>query len=211
MAYNFPEGALFYYSSTFAAAKTVSVVTNANPAVATVTGHGYSDDDEVLFSSGWEDATDTVYQIEETDANTLNVHGLVATDTNFFAAGAGVGSMYKISDWVSIPQVLSISTTGGDPRFTTISPLAKRNSIVVPTGFNATSVTLQLGHDATNANYKLMLAISRSLTKVAFKMVLSDTIAFGYGYMTVSEFPLLNVGQANNVSCNFSFLGRPTS
>lgn len=211
MAYQFPEGAVFYFSSTFAAAKTVSAITNANPAVATATGHGYSDNDEVLFSSGWEDATDSVYKIEETDANTLNMHGLNATDTNFFAAGAGTGSLYKISSWVSIPQVLSISTTGGDARFTTISPLAKRNSIVVPTGFNATSVTLSLGHDASNANYQTMLSVSRALTKVAFKMVLADTLAYGYGYMTVSEVPLLNVGQANTVNATFSFLGRSIS
>jgi hypothetical protein len=208
MAYNFPEGGVFYFSQTFAGAKTVSAVSNANPAIATVTGHGYSDNDEVLFSSGWEDATDCVYRIEQTDANTLNVHGLNSTDTNFYAAGSGTGSMYKISSWVAIPQVLSISTSGGDPRFTTISPLAKRNSIVVPTGFNATSVVITLGHDASDANYITMLAVSRSLTKVAFKMVLSDTVAYGYGYMAVSEMPVLNSGQANTVSASFSFLGR---
>lgn len=211
MAYTFPEGAAIYFSQTFASAKVVSAITNADPAVATATGHGYSDDDEVLFDSGWEDATDTVYRVEETSANALNVHGLVSTDTDFYAAGAGIGNMYKVSSWVAIPQVLTIATSGGDPRFTTISPLAKRNSINVPTGFNATSITLTMGHDASDTNYKTMLSISRSLTKVAFKMVMSGSVVYGYGYMNVSEMPAVNVGQANTVQASFSLLGRAVS
>ena len=211
MAYSFPEGATISFSSTFASAKVVSAITNADPAVATVTSHGYSDNDEVLFDSGWEDATDSVYRIEETSVNALNVHGLNAADTDFFAAGAGVGNMYKISSWVAIPQVLSISSSGGDPRFTTISPLAKRNSINVPTGFNATSITLTLGHDAADTNYQTMLSISRSLTKVAFKLVMSGSVVNGYGYMSVSEMPSLNVGQANTVQASFALLGRAIS
>jgi hypothetical protein len=43
MAYYYPEGSKVYYSTTFAVAKTVSAVTNANPAVATSTSHGYTD------------------------------------------------------------------------------------------------------------------------------------------------------------------------
>lgn len=211
MAYTFPEGAAIYFSSTFAAAKAVSAITNADPAVATANSHGYTDDDEVLFESGWEDATDAVYKIEETSVNALNVHGLVSTDTDFFPAGSGTGNMYKISSWVAIPQVLTISTSGGDPRFTTISPLAKRNSINVPTGFNATSITLSLGHDASNANYQTMLSVSRSLTKVAFKLVMSGSVVYGYGYLAVSEVPALNVGQPNTVQASFSLLGRAIS
>ena len=39
MAYYFPEGSKFYFSKTFAAAKAISAITNAAPAVATAAAH----------------------------------------------------------------------------------------------------------------------------------------------------------------------------
>ena len=212
MAYSFPEGAAFFFSSTFAAAKSVTAMTNASPAVATSAAHGYASNDEIVLTSGWEDATDSAYKITVIDANTFSVGGLVTTDTSFFPAGSGTGSAQKISNWVQIPQVLSISTSGGDPRYTTITPLAKRNAINVPTGFNATSITLTLGHDAANSAYQSMQTISRGLTKVAFKQVLSGgATSYGYGYMAVSEMPTLNVGQPNQVTAVLTLLGRSIS
>jgi hypothetical protein len=212
MSYFFPEGSKFYFSTTFASAKTITALTNADPAVATSVAHGYSDLDEILLSSGWEDATDTVFQVDQLTADTFEIEGLNSVDTNFYAAGTGTGTAQKISGWTEIPQVLTIATQGGDARFTTISPIARRNSINVPTGFNPTSISLTLGHDPANANYKTMLGISRALTKVAFKMVLSGgSVTYGYGYMSVSEAPSLNVNQANTVSAAISLLGRAIS
>ena len=212
MSYFFPEGSKFYFSTTFASAKTITALTNADPAVATSVAHGYSDLDEILLSSGWEDATDTVFQVDQLTADTFEIEGLNSVDTNFYATGTGIGTAQKISGWTEIPQVLTIATQGGDARFTTISPIARRNSINVPTGFNPTSISLTLGHDPANANYKTMLGISRALTKVAFKMVLSGgAVTYGYGYMSVSEAPSLNVNQANTVSAAISLLGRAIS
>lgn len=212
MAYSLPEGSSQQFANTFAAAKTVTAVTNTNPAVATSTGHGYVTGDEVIFTSGWEDATDTVYKVEVVDANSFRLLGLDSSNTNFFPAASGIGSAAKVTGWAAIPQVLTISASGGDARFTDVNPLAKRNGIKIPTGFNATSITLSLGFDATNATYKNMLAISRSLSKVAFKQVLGGgSTQYGYGYLNVSEFPKLNNNQVNTVDAALTFLGRTMS
>lgn len=212
MAYSLPEGSSQQFSNTLAAAKTITAITNANPAVATCTAHGYTTGDEIMLSSGWEDATDSVYKIESVDANSFKILGLDSTNTSFFPAGSGGGSAQKLSAWTAIPQVLTISASGGDARFTDVTPLAKRNGIRIPTGFNATSVTLSLGFDATTPAYKTMVDISRSLSKVAFKQVLSGgSVQYGYGYMSVSEFPKLNNNQVNTVDAALTFLGRTMS
>jgi hypothetical protein len=209
MAYYFAEGSKFYFSQTFAAAKTVSAVTNANPAVATSTSHGYVDNDEILLSSGWEDATDTVYMIDQQTADTFKLLGLNSTDTDWYASGGGTGEAFKISTWVEIPQLLSISATGGDARFTNIDLLAKRNSLAVPTGFNASQITLSMAHDPALAGYQTMVDISRTLTKVAFKIVLSGGgLGYGYGYLSVSEMPQLGRNQVNTVQASMSLIGR---
>lgn len=212
MAYSLPEGSSQQFSNTLAAAKTITAITNANPAVATCTGHGYTTGDEIMLSSGWEDATDSVYQIESVDSNSFKILGLDSTNTSFFPAGSGGGSAQKLSAWTAIPQVLTISASGGDARFTDVTPLAKRNGIRIPTGFNATSITLSLGFDATTPTYKTMVGISRSLSKVAFKQVLSGgAVQYGYGYMSVSEFPKLNNNSVNTVDAAMTFLGRTMS
>lgn len=212
MAYSLPEGSSQQFSNTLAAAKTITAITNANPAVATCTAHGYTTGDEIMLSSGWEDATDSVYKIESVDSNSFKILGLDSTNTSFFPAGSGGGSAQKLSAWTAIPQVLTISASGGDARFTDVNPLAKRNGIRIPTGFNATSITLSLGFDATNASYKSMVGISRSLSKVAFKQVLSGgSTQYGWGYLTVSEFPKLNNNQVNTVDAALTFLGRTMS
>mgnify|MGYP003538678172 FL=1 len=212
MAYYFAEGSKIQFTQTMAGAKTITVATNANPCVMTSVAHGYSTNDEILLTTGWEDATDSVYKITVLTADTFSVTGLDTTNTSFFAVGSGVGTAQKLSGWLDIPQVLTISASGGDARFTDISPLAKRNSIKVPTGFNATSVTLSLGHDAAQANYITMLGIARNLSKVAIKMVISGgAVTYGYGYMSVSETPKLNVNQANTVDAALTILGRTVS
>lgn len=211
MAYNFPEGSKFQFSTTFAAAKTVTVATNANPAVLTSTTHGYLTNDEFLFTSGWEDATNSIFKANVLTADTLGVLGLNTTNTAFFAAGTGVGTMQKVSGWTDIPQVLTISNSGGDARFTTVQPLASRNGIQIPTGFNAATTTLTLAHDPLLANYQTMLDISRSLTKVAFRIVGSSGTTYGYGYMSVSEVPQKSAGQVDQVQCAISMLGRTIS
>lgn len=209
MSLYFAEGSKFYFSSTFAAAKTVTTVSNASPAVATSVAHGYVDGDELLFTSGWEDATDSVFKADQLTVDTVGLLGLNSTNTSFFAAGTGTGTLQKVSNWTEIPQVLSISTSGGDARFTTVDLLAKRNSLNVPTGFNAMSMTVTMAHDPANANYQSMLDIARGQSKVAFKMVLSGgAIAYAYGYLSVSEAPSISRNQVNQVNAAFTFIGR---
>lgn len=212
MAYYFPEGSSIQFSNTLASAKTITAVSNANPAVLTCTAHGYTTGDEVLFTSGWEDATDTVYKVTVIDANSFSLQGLNTSNTSYYPAGSGTGTTQELSAWSAVPQVLNISTSGGDARFTTVSPLAKRNDINVPTGFNALSMTLTLGHDPSNATYQTMLDISRTLSKVAMKLVLSGGgTMYGYGYMSVAEAPTLSRNQANQVNAALTMLGRAIS
>lgn len=212
MTYYFAEGSSQQFSATFAAAKNITSLTNASPAVATSVGHGYANGDEILVTSGWEDATDTIYQITVLSADTFSLNGLDTTNTGFFPTGTGIGTAQKVSGWTTIPQVLTINGSGGDARFTDVTPLSKRNAIKIPTGFNATSVTMSLGHDPNNANYKTMLGISRNLSKVAFKQVISGgAITYGYGYLSVSEMPKLNNNQVNTVDAAMTILGRSIS
>jgi hypothetical protein len=208
----FPEGSSLQFSQTLASARSITILTNANPAVATSVSHGYTTNDEILLTSGWEDATSTVWKVTVLTADTFSIQGLDTTNTSFFPVGTGIGSAQKISGWTIIPQVLTVSSSGGDARFTAVQLLGKRNALNIPTGFNATTINLTMAHDASQVAYQTMLAISRNLSNVAFKQVISGgAVTYGYGNMSVSELPRLNNNQVNEVSAALGLLGRAIS
>ena len=209
MSYYYPEGSKVYYSTTFAGAKTVSAVTNANPAVATSTSHGYTDLDPVLFNSGWEDANSTIWEVDQLTADTFSLVGLDASSTTYYAAGTGTGTTQKVSDWTEIPQILDISSSGGGPKYGTVSPLGRRNDIKTPIGFEAMSIDMGLGYDATNATWQDMLALTRTFTKVAIKIVVpGGGRLYGYGNLIASEMVEISKGNALKVKAAISLDGR---
>lgn len=211
-AYKVPEGSLFQFSSTFAATKAITAITNADPATVTSVAHGYVDGDLVMVQSGWEDLQDSVVKINQTAADTYEMVDINTVSTTLNPAGSGVGTTSLISSWQTIPQVLTIGSQGGDPAYTDVEPLSKRQGFKIPVGFNAAAIELTLGHDASNAVYKTMLGLSRAGTKVAFRMLLSGgEQTLGYGYLAVSEVPNLTRRQVNSVKCSITFLGRTVS
>ena len=92
MALYFPEGSSQQFSQTFAAAKNITAITNANPAVATSVAHGYTTGDEILITSGWEDITDSVVKITVLTADTFSLTGVDTSNTSFYPAGTGTGT-----------------------------------------------------------------------------------------------------------------------
>lgn len=211
MAFSFPEGGSQQYSVTFASPITISAISNANPAVCTATGHGLTTGDEILLSSGWEDLNDMVVKVTVIDSNSFSLDEIDTTDASFYPTGTGAGSATEVSSWVPMPQVMTIGSEGGDPRFTDVQLLARRNAIRIPTGFNASTITLTLAHDPANATWKQMLGISRTLKKTAFRQIMGGTVTYGYGYLACSEVPQATSGQVNQVTAVMALLGRPIS
>lgn len=211
MAFSFPEGGSQQYSVTFGSPITISAISNANPAVCTATGHGLTTGDEILLQSGWEDLNDMVVRVTVIDSNSFSLDEIDTSDTTFYPSGTGAGSAQEISSWVAMPQVMTIASEGGDPRFTDVQLLAKRNAVRIPTGFNASTITLTLAHDPANATWKQMLGISRTLKKCAFRQVMGGTKTYGYGYLACSDVPTASSGQVNQVTAVMAMLGRPIS
>lgn len=211
-AYFVPEGSKYFFSEVFAAVKAITALSNADPAVATAAAHGYADGAELLLKLGWEDAGDTIWRAGVIDANSFSIENLDASDTNFFPPGGGTGTAQLVGPWVEIPQVLNITGAGGDPRYTTINPLTRRNGIQMPTGFNPSSIELTLGFDGSLPAMQQMKSVSRRMGKVGFKMVLSGGLTmYGYGTLALSDMPAQTSGQPITVRAAISVDGSQTS
>lgn len=209
MAYFLAEGSKFLFSETFGTAVNVTAASNADPAVLAAAGHGFLDNDELLFTSGWEDATDTVWLADQLTPDTLALKGLDTSDTQWFPAGTGGGTLRKVSNWVEIGQVLDSQPAGGDARNVTIEPLSRRNAINMPAGFNPSSLALTLGYDPSTPAQIALNKISRNLSKrVAFKFLLAGgQTGYGYGTAQLAQMPNIAKGSAVSVALNLNFLG----
>ncbi len=210
MSYFLAEGSKFLFSQTFAPAVNVTAATNADPtALTTATAHGFSPGDELLFSSGWEDATDAVWKAGTAAGSNLTLASLDTSDTQWFPPGGGTGSLRKVSNWVEIGQVLDSQPAGGDARNVTIEPLSRRNAINMPAGFNASSLNLTLGYDPATAAQVALNKLSRNLSsRIAFKFLLAGgQTGYGYGTAQLAQMPNIAKGSAISVALTLNFLG----
>lgn len=213
MAYYFPQGTKVFYSNTLAAAKTVSAVTNASPAVATSTAHGFADLDPILYASSWADAADTVFEVDQLTADTFGILGLNATDTNVYPSGSGGGTAKKISTWVEIPQILTVASNGGGVKYGTVSPLGSRQDTKQPIGFDAAGLDIKIGYDPTNTVITGMQTLTRVFGKVAIKLVIpGGGRVYGYGNIACNEFPEIGAKDSPiQLSVGIGFDGRAIS
>lgn len=209
MAVATPIGAAFYISQTFASAKTLTIVSNGNPALATSTSHGYSDDDEVVFFSGWDLANNSVVRVDQQSADTFLLTGLNTTSTDTYAAGSGIGTTQKISSWIQIPQILSVSTSGGTPRYVDYRFVSAQQGLKLPDGFESSTITFDIGFDPSLSNWDTLLDISQTNTLVAYKYVRGDGAAtYGYGYFNLAEQAQIASGAVDKVQATFAAQGR---
>lgn len=210
MAYLTAVGSKFLYSTTFGTKKTVTGISNADPAVAQSTAHSIPNGGEMLLINGWEDASDSIWRAQNVSTDTIELEDLDTTDTEWFPSGtASAGSLQLVTDWQEIGQVLEVSNTGGGRRDITVSPISRRNSIVLPAGFEASGIDFTLGFDPSRIDQKAMDKISRRLSqRVAFKFIIpGGAKLYAYGFLQKSGVPQIASQDVMKVNVSCSFLG----
>lgn len=146
-ASSFPNGTIFSIGTTYGAAKPVTILSNADPAVATSTAHGLTDGDIIVVASGWTVLNGAAVRVDASDTNTFALEGVDASNTSIFPAGAGIGSVQEVTDFVSLSQVVNIVPSGGEQQFYQWQYLEERTQRQRPTVKNARSLTLTLDYD----------------------------------------------------------------
>lgn len=205
MSYYTFTGGKVYVQSTLASAITITDLTNDNPPVATLTSHGLSNDDElVCTSSGWEEVQGSVFRIANVATNTFELDGIDTSSTDFYPATSADSSVFrKVTAWTQIGQVLDISGGGGGVRNITVNPLDRRTPVILPVGFEASTLEMVLGYDPALTAQIALQSASRSLAKRAVKFQLPGG-AFAYGYGTVSLSPLPTFSSSDVMRRNFN-------
>lgn len=103
-----------------AAAKTISAITKANPAVATSTSHGYSDGDIlVLKVTGMIEVNHRVVRVDNSTTNTFELEGVDSSLFSTFAAGTAE----KITFGAAAATFTDVSPSGGEAKSVDITTI----------------------------------------------------------------------------------------
>jgi hypothetical protein len=199
-----PNNIQFAVASVFATAVSVSAATNATEAVLSAT-NTFAAGDFVEYTGGWSKATGRVFRIKTPTASNFVLEGLDTSDVNLFPAGAGVGSVRKITTWVPITGVVSADISGGDGKTQEVNLLDSDMPLMLPDGFSATSVVLTIVDEPTKPHHAALKAISDGVKLTCLRGTLPNGSVLTYGgYQSFNESPSLAKGSVMAVKSTFS-------
>jgi hypothetical protein len=199
-----PNGAQIALATTFGAATTISAITNAKPAVATATGHTFTDGDILLMSNSWTKTDNGVFRVDGAVAATsFEIEGLDSTAAGKYPAGGGAGSAREITAWTQLPKIPTFEMTGGDAKSFTTSYIDYEKDFEIFTGTNPERLNFTISYQPNSAAYTALVAAGESGTIQVVRLVLKDGSTLYYpGQVFFNKAPVTTKDQemVNNVS-----------
>jgi hypothetical protein len=198
-------------ATAYAAADTVSAVTNANPAVATTSAaHGITNGAFVEVTSGWSKLNNRIVRVANASASALDYEGINSVSTQNYPAGSGGGSIREITTWTQISQILELTSSGGEMQFTTYSFLEQDFESQLPTQSSPMTITISVADDPTLPGYTALKNAADTRALVGMKATLPDSSLILYnGYLSFNETPSMTKNSVMACQATFSLQGRP--
>jgi hypothetical protein len=212
MAIKLPNGSQIAIASTYGASKSMTAISNASAAVATLeASHGVIVSDILEVTSGWEDLEGRIVRASVVATNDVTFEAIDTTSTTVYPAGSGTGSVREITAWTNVTQILNTTGSPGEQQYYEYQLLSARRQSRVPTVRGASSLELSLADDTSQAWYAVVRAASDANTPTAMRVTLADgSLLFYNGYWSLSDVPEMTVNQAMTLACSFSLTGQLT-
>jgi hypothetical protein len=199
-----PNNIAFAVASAFAAAVSITAITNATEAVATAT-NTFAAGDYFEYTGGWSKANGRVFRAKAASGTSFTFEGLDTSDTSLFPAGAGLGTVRKITTWTPVTGVVSADISGGDGKNVEVPLLDSDMPVMLPDGFTATTVTLTTADDKSLAHHAALKKISDGVALTCLRGMLPGGGVLLYaGYCSFNESPSLAKGSVMAVKSVFS-------
>lgn len=209
MAVQLPNGITLAIATAYASALTVTAVTNASEAVLTVT-NTLTAGDYVEFVSGWSRANNRIFRVKSPTGTNLVLEGFDTTSTSQYPAGSGVGTIRKINTWQQITQIISCTSSGGDPQYQTYSFLEQDFESQIPTTTSAQSLALEIADDPTLPGYQAIKTVAAARTNNALRATMPQGGFILYnGIFAFDETPSMTKGNLMSVKAGIALQGRP--
>ena len=166
-------GLAMLMQSAIAAAKTITIATNADPGVFTSVGHGYLDGDIILLEvDGMPDLNKRLFQVYAKTIDTFqleDVDGISGIDTTSLGTFIS-GTAKKLTMGISIVGVQDFAPSGGEPKYLDTTTVHDLNDRQVINGSTAMSYSLTFQWDPANDGQAAMLAAYKAAADRGFKI-----------------------------------------
>jgi hypothetical protein len=206
-------GTVFAIGATYGTGFTVTAISNAASAVATLSAsHGVTVGDFIeLSTSGWDLAAGRVFRVSAVATNDVTLEGFNTTSTSQYPAAGGAGTGREIATWTTIGQVSpDFGISGGEQNFADTTFVSNLIRTQVPTDRNPITCTLPLFFDPTQSFFATVAAAAAAGTPYVFRMVFPNASRMVVGaYWSMRGVPTNQDGTLRDV-IDMAFVGQPT-
>jgi hypothetical protein len=210
MAVTLPNGSTVGIANGYGSSKTITAITNANPAVASSTAHGYLTGDFVEIKSGWSRLTDKVVRVGAVTTDTFALEGIDTSSVTTYPAGGGTGSAREISGFTQLAQITNSTSSGGDQNFLEYQFLEDDNQKRIPTFKNAAGIAFTVADDPNLPGYVVAKAANDDRLARAVRVTLANSSILLYNaYISLSTIPSLTVNELMTDEVTLSLLSEP--
>jgi hypothetical protein len=206
MAYNIPNGSRVYVANKYADEITITAATNAAEAVLTVNAIGsIKAGDIVQIASGWKKMSG-VFRVKAAANTSITLESIDTTDKTVFPEGSAKGSLKKVEEWEAMPQVMTLSTEGGEQQTQEIQFLEDEQAETVDTFKNGITQVYTFAHDAKSPIRKLLMKLddSKQLTAIRFFNNRAGENRYYTASVSFQRVPNTAINEVENVVARFS-------
>jgi len=212
MAITLAVGTTVAIASTSGAAKTMSAISNAAEAVATLeASHGVVENDIIEVTSGWQRLTNRIVRADSVATNDVTLEDIDTSSTTYFPAGTGTGSVREITAWTQITQLTrEINFSGGEQQFADITTLDDVIDQQIPTRRSPITVSLPVFFDGSLSYVAVVRAAGNTATLTAVRFTFPNgSKLYANAYWSYQEVPTIE-GDTLRGRIDLSFRGVTT-
>lgn len=198
-------------AKTYAAAKSISAISNASPAVATLeASHNVLVGDILHITSGWDLLNNRLVRVSAVATNDVTLEDIDTSDTDLYPVGSGTGSAREVTEWQEITQITrAINVSGGETTYADVSTLKNRQDQRIPVSRTPIDVQLPVYDDPTLGWYAVVQDADAIETGGRFTYPNGRKTYFA-AFWTVGEVATIEDSTLRN-RVDVSFASRPTS
>ncbi len=206
MSVYIPNGSIVEIAASYGDATSMTAVSNADPAVATLeSSHAIATGDQFEVTSGWGRLNERIIEAGTVAGNNVPLRGFDSTNTTRFSAGAGVGSVREILTWTQLTQILEFTGEGGEQQFLPYQFLEEFDERRIPTNRSAVGTNIVVADDDTLAGYILCQEADDDREPRAVRITKPNGgIILFSAIITLAPMPVLEINQLARTRISFS-------
>lgn len=211
MAIALPNGSLIAIAASYGVAKTMTAVSNANPAIASLAaGHAIIAGDIMEVTSGWSRLTDKIVKAGTPSTDDIPLTGIDSTLTSIYPSGGGAGTVREVLTWTQLSQILESTSSGGEQQFLDYQLLEADAAKRIPTFKSPAGISFKVADDPTLDGYILASAANDDRLQRAVRLTLpSGAIIYYNAFISLNKTPSLTVNQIMAIEVTLSLLAEP--